>query len=322
MADPNDTDLLCWAYEATIGTATITAADSTSYLFGDFADDYQFTPPTLSKRVESAWKYSQRQPKQNAFAKPVFNQFKIKCFPNLPIPEYFFFGDGTDADPDTMQELSTGAKKSLNIRWEHKGGTTPARVNACGCFCTGLLVTAEVARPSPVEMTFDWWKYEDEGDRVALTTAPTRINSKTSQYQLSEVLYDYGGGGEAAKTYVTRVDIQLAQEVSAKSNDGTSQKVYPGKMQAPVVVVHGMFEDNAVRDDLRDENVKDLAVKLAKIEDATKYKQYVLDDVYWSEWIPTGLRHAGFYHAVAKGVAEKCTLNFTDESGAFGTFYP
>jgi hypothetical protein len=322
MTTPNDAVLgPCFAYEATAGTAIITAADTATYLFGKYGAGYKPDLGGPEWNVDQAMAYNARQASAQAISGGNFSPFTLRYSPVNAQPFYRLFGTGTDASPDTITVKNSGLKKSFTLRHESKGGTNPLRSQWVGCFTTGLHIVAEADKFMQVDETINYWSFEDQDDRVALTTAPIFPESIATPY-FGINSFTYGGN---AKTYITRVQLSLEQEVSESAHAATSQTLYPGSFKPHALTVLGVSDDASIWDDWKHNTIStDAVLKVTKEADTSKYVQFNLNNIAWKRVIISPKQNllAGFYLMMAVGQPQTVDIAFTHEGSNFATHFP
>jgi len=322
MVDNNNDNFICWNWETTNGTAIITLATSTSYLFGNYDKDIRISPPNIDQKLSEIWTHQYKNPTLSK-GPTEFLTWKHQFHANNAIPEMMFLGDPTDATPDTIVIKQTGLKHSFTARWEYKGGTNPRRVQSVGNYAVGYYGRAGIDIPNLVELTMAWQKMETEADRVALTTLPVYIEAKEQSYfGLTEVLWDYGEAGEADWVEVFEVEWNQTQEFTESKTSKTTQLIYPHSYSSVDISFHAVLNQNEQWEDYIARSIKDCAIKMTKPEDPTKYKQIIFRDVQITNVVDTHIAHDGKVLAIIKAKASKFDVNFIHEGDNFSTYYP
>jgi len=187
MVDNNSENFMSWLWETTRGSASITAADTQTYLFGSYDEDTRITPPSVTRGISSVHNQYRRNPALFDKASE-FPVWKHPFHPVNCIPDFMFYGAeyeeiGPVGSGKSAIGISHGVlKRPFTCRWEYKGGTNPRRVQSVGNYPVGLYGRAGIDIPHFMELTIAWQKYETEADRVALTTAPISGNQRATLF--------------------------------------------------------------------------------------------------------------------------------------------
>jgi hypothetical protein len=325
MTDPNKQSLgPCFANEAVTGTAQLTAANSVSYLFGLPPEEDKnptVAPPGVTFGIDAARAYAQRFPTSLARKFGGKMTWKHKYLPTNAQHAYRMLPTATSAVPNTLTVLNTTQKKTQTIRLESKGGTNPRRWQAVGAMATALRVIMEREKPYTVEEEFEFRSLEDQGDRVALTTAPVFPSSQDKPYHGIAALSLAG----ADLPNVNRVEITLAQQPHASTTGVKSQVVYSGDLAPVQVALHGLLLDNAVWDELFDgTDTSELVVRCNQVDNSAYYIQWTLNNVLWSNEVaavPYG-GDEGLAYSAAMCQAVSAQVAFVWGGADFATHYP
>jgi hypothetical protein len=322
MVTNNNENFISWKWEATNNTASITAADSQTYLFGNYNDDIRISPPAPSQKLSEVWTHQYRNPLLLKGATQ-FPTWKHKFHPVNCMPEFMFLGAATDASPDTITVKHTGLKHSFSARWEYRGGTNPRRAQSVGNYAVGYMGHCGTDMPYLCELTNTWGKFETESDRVALTTDPIFPESIESSYSgLSEVKWDYGEAGEEEWQEVYEIEFTQLQKYTETKPSKTYQYIYPHSYGSVDITFFALLNQNQQWEDYVARETKDVAIKIPKGNDATKYKQIVFSDVQIESIIDTHIAYGEEVLAKINAKASKFEVNFTHEGDNFSTFFP
>lgn len=318
----NNTNFMSWLWETTNGTAIITAADTQTYLFGAYNEDVRVTPPSPNQQTSEVFTHQYRNPilLDRAVNLPTW---KHQFHPVNAIPEMMFLGTGTDADPDTITMKHTGLKHSFSARWEYKGGTNPRRVQSVGNYAIGYYSRVGIDMAAMVEITNAWQKFESESDRVALTTSPEYPEDiEEPYYGLSEVKWDYGEAGEAEWNEVFEIEFSQMQNYSISNPTKQTQLIYPLSYKPVEITFHAVLNQNEQWEDYVAREQKDVAIKIPKPNDSTKYKQFVFKDVKIERVVDTHIAYDGKTLSLIQARCPYFDVNFTHEGSNFATYYP
>ncbi len=311
----------CFAYETVVGTSAMSSASATTYYIGKMEPDYKPTYQGQEWNVDAATAYNARQPSALAISDGEYPPIKLRyALPNAQCLYRFFGTSSGTSSPQIIVAKDTGTKKSYTLHTEWKGGTVPIRTQWDGCFTTGLTLTAELGKPFMAEETINWWSFEDQDDCYALTTAPVFPESIGTVYQ--DFTFTYGGN---AKTYITRVDVAMEQEMSIVAQNATAREVYPGVFKPHALTVMGVIDDAALWDDWKHNTITtDAVLKVMKPGDSTKYIQLNFTNIAWksSKLVPLRGPYAGFFVCYYAGVPQTIDVPFVHEGSNFATHYP
>ena len=324
MTTKNNASLQSWLWETTAGTPLITAVDTQTYHYGGYEEKNKVSPPGFSNEIESIIMHNVRNPTLTA-PKRNLEPFKVPYYPTQPIGLRKFLGTATDATPDTITLLQTGAKKAFTHRWQHTGGTNPQLVQACGCFTVGLAISGKMGVPLKFEEENVIMNYEDQNDRSALTTAPIHPDSIGTLYEGSPEtkIYTTADALVATLSEAYWVELTLKQEYTVvKDSTGNSQIVHLGKMLPVEGIIHAVFEQNQQWDDWMDKTKRNLYFKWYKQGDTSKYVQIKIANAYFTAAQKSGIVYANYYDEILAFKGELPSVAFNYEGAAFSTFFP
>lgn len=326
MVTANKTSRACWAYETTPGTAEISAADSTSYWFGEYKDDCgKWNSPFIENSTVPYWLYSSRTPTL-VDIESTYPTFTWTFNPTTIQWLAWMLKYPTDTDPTvTVAALSTGQVYPLTIRLEEKGGTNEMLTQAVGCYCVGATAIAERNKAFMVECEFAWQSLEDQGDRAILTTAPTISGGLDDPYMGNPIVVWDSGGTPISLTPVWRADFKIGQNYEIVSTDeGATQTVYCHTINPVQIILYAVFETNDLWDDYIDRvGTYEMTLQVKKA-DNTSYQTFTFHNCRVKSIKKTGERNKGHYASVATIIAEKVegVSDFFTEGGAnFSTHF-
>jgi len=269
MTTPNNQTRLCWAWQAAEGTAAIVAADSLSYLFGEYFTEQKWKSFIGRQPINTYNKYSTRNTyivKKNQY---VFDSFKIEYKPTTAHPYNWVLGDptedGIDTDIHSIEMLHTGIQTPITIRMEELGGTNPTHQQAVDCYSTSLITTAIAGQPLKAINGFEFANLQDINDYVMLTTDPLKAGGDDVDncYYLSDVTFDKDGGGEEELTNVGMVESQINQGFDALRNSSI-QKVRKYVYDTIGLDIHGIFDNDTLWDNWKARGVIDIETTCTK----------------------------------------------------------
>lgn len=313
---------MSWLWETTNGTASITAASTQSYLFGTYNPDTQIGPPSVQQTLKEAWTSQYRYPALFQ-GQTEFPTWKHQFLPVNCVPEMMFLGTATDASPDTITMKQSGLKHSFTARWEYKGGTNPRRIQSVGNTAVMLYEHIGLDIPNNIELTCAWGKFETESDRDALTTVPIYPESIQQPYHgLDSIKWDYGLEAESEWYEAFDVEFSQKQEYGISVVSATEQNLYPETYNAVEVSFKLCMNQNTQWDDYKDRSAHDVAVKVTKPYDTTKYKQILFHDLQIEKIVDTHIAYDGKTLAIVTAKAPYFDVTFTHEGSNFTTYYP
>jgi len=320
---------LVWAYEVDYRTATIIGAASTSYWFGKYDDSIKkWNAPQLVNLIEPFWTYNSRTPTA-VDKKRAFPLFTHAWLPTTAQHAVWILGKcTTTGDPETFEPYVVGnEKRSLTIRFEEDGGTTPRLTQGVGAYLVELYCRARIGAPYMVEGTFAISDIEDTGDgaNAILTTAPTICGGADVSQTYDgnpTVVYDYLGGGSATLTDIIMAEWRLKQNYkTVMDSDDLGQAVYLYEFEDVELILTGLMETGTKWDNFIDRTPKDYSVKVQK-PDADDYITWIFDNVRILQTIEESEVYKGLITSKLICKAEKATGIFTfDGSEARATHF-
>lgn len=319
----NDNSFVCFKRETTAGTATITAADSTTSYMGKYTDKDEKTKELeieVSNEIIEYWNNDARN------ANLVYGQRELPIFrksivlTNM-IPYYAFLGYGAlVSSTGTCSMRNTGKKDSYTLRAEERGGTNQLQ-QMCGSYLINMYGKSEM---NMAEIAIADWVYmsiEDNGDRSALTTMPTDPESVATTYGgKPEVTWDVGGGGEVALPECFKAEWKQTHNFEVVSNAGVNA-IKLHEYSSVDLILTAILGANTQWDALIDRTTHDINVKTYK-DNTTYYNTKKFDDCKIKKYHKLGKLDTGGYLTVLELKAKLFTVDFINEfAGNFTTWF-
>ena len=182
MTIANSQFLNVFKYETTPGTDIITIATDQTYKFGLYPDQSKIDLNSMKANIQQIVNWASRQAASQAVASWDFPQKVLTYYPTTAQALHRLLGTATSGSPNLITVKDTGLPHSFTWRQEHYGGTNPHRRQMRGCFTTGLEVDFAYESPLQFKESINYWGMKDQGDYVALTTAPAFPASEASPF--------------------------------------------------------------------------------------------------------------------------------------------
>jgi len=333
MSTPNAQFLNVWKREAAHGTDVITLATDQTYKFGLYPPKTKIDTVTQKAVIEAIRQYNARQPASQVVA---YWEHATQVLPTYyPVNAqalHRIFGTATDAATDTITCLDTGYPNSFTWRQELYGGTNPHRRQMRGCFTTGLDIDMIAHKPMEFKETIRYWGIKDQGDYVALTTAP--IHAASLDYPYIGI-YAATHAGASIATWLARAQIKLEKNVTEISHSATEKRFYPAEFKDHYLTLWGVYDDVTIWDELYHSTITSevvLTTRSPNFATDAKYITFNCNNVAWEEISASGMILEGDAIATSKGSAyvfmmrgkpQTIDVAFSDvATGVFATHYP
>jgi len=328
MTDPNYFSDVMRAYETSEGAAVITAADSTTYTFGQYSTAKKWKYPSGTNRTRTYSIYSYRNlfiTKENDVD---FDIYQIDFDPTCAQFIVDILGkvteDGIEADVHSAEMLHEGVQTPIDLRVQLRGGTNPTHAQAQGAFNVSCIITSEFTPQDAGKMhVVQGWAFEllkDIDDYVIVTTPPTLAGGDDvgGGYYLNSVVYDYGGGSQETLD-ISGVQIDIKQNYD-KNTDGTLNIVRKEMYEKVILTLSGDFLNDTLWDAFRDRGVVDFRITYKKA-DGTNYIIFNIVNCNPAHHTKEGQILSGL-PALAVFECETINSEFTYEGEtAFGTIF-
>lgn len=318
---PNISSRLVWNYEATPGTAAITAADSVSYEFGNFSKECdKWSSPFEDMDIVHYYNYAER----NAYledGEAIFPTWKISYHPTTAQFLGRIMKNPTTGDPIDINLLHSGYTYPITIRLEENEGDNEQLVQTVGNYCIGMYCRGMRGSEVIVEEEFAFQSVEDHDDRVKLTTAPLAAGSDATykiknSYDGNPVVIWDKDGEDIAFDMCYMAEFSIIQKYTTVSTDeGTKQLVRCYEYQPISIILSGILDTTNQWDDYRDRTARDIELKFWK-PDMSNYISCIFDTCKVKTVVKTGIKYKGYYEAKMVILAQDLavTSNFLDEN--------